>query len=131
MQKALLMVFLAMVSHGAADDWVLVALSNDGAIAAYADASTIAKTGYHVKIRNLFNYKRVHVADGKTYLSYMSEDEYDCSIGTTRTLSSTFYAKNMGEGEMVTLDNTADAKFQPFATDSLDSSLWEFACAKH
>ncbi|OIQ89743.1 hypothetical protein GALL_283590 [mine drainage metagenome] len=131
MGKAVLMLLLALASGHAAADWRLVDISNDGTIAAYADPATISKSGYNVKIMTMFNYKRARVVDGKPYLSYQSLDEYDCSTGAMRSVSSTSYAKSMGEGEVVARDSTADASFQPFPNDSLASYMWEFACAKH
>lgn len=131
MRNLLLMALLAIAVPAGASDWVLVVVSTDGAIAVHADPASISRSGYSVKMASLLNYKKSHVMEGKPYLSYRSQDEYNCSIGSMRTLSTTFYAQGMGEGEVVGGENTPNAKFQPFAADSLDSSLWEFACATH
>lgn len=118
--------------------FVMVAVALDGAITAYADPSTIRKSGKKVKMWHLFDYKTaMALSTGKPYMSsqeqpYMSlqeQSEFDCKEEQSRRLYSTFYSGNMRRGEVVGVIETP-GNWSPVSPDSMNKALWKIACGK-
>lgn len=110
--------------------FVMVSVSLDHTIAAYADRSTIRKAGKKVKMWVLFDYKTaMPLSTGKPYLSFQEQREFDCKKEQLRGLYSTFYSENMRMGEAVGIIDTP-SNWSPVSPESMDEALWKFACGK-
>ena len=89
MKKLLLILMLAVVSSSTMAEWTkwdLVADWNDSPdMALYVGAATSHKGSNMVKMWYLWDFKFVHQAEGKKYLSVTSHEEYDCKRELSRT----------------------------------------------
>ncbi len=128
MRNAILLMMLAVVSGSAAAEWVEV--GGNELITSYADPTTIHSNGSMVKMWTLFDLKTARISSvGKPYLSSKSEDEFDCKKKRRRTLSFSWHAGNMGEGEIVASNANPD-EWAPVALRTVREALWKMACAK-
>ena len=95
----------------------------------YANPDTIRRKGARAKMWVLFDFRTAeHVAD-TTHLSFMTQDEYDCTEGRSRRLAGTFFSGNMGRGKVVYGNLTKD-KWKPVTPESIDQDLLKVACGK-
>jgi hypothetical protein len=126
MRKALLMGLLAVVSSGAAAEWVEIG-GNESANA-YADRATVEKAGNLVKMWDLLDFKVVQARPyGTPYRSQKTRQEYDCKDARARILDVLRYAENMGGGEEAHADSDSD-DWKPARPDSTLAMLRAFAC---
>lgn len=130
MHKLLIAALLAVFSTSAMGEWTIV--TGDDNTSAYADLSTIRKSGDKVKMWGLIDLKvaKTSKADGTRFLSSVSQNEYDCKEETSRVLSFNWYLKNMGVGEVVYSSGNAHAEFEPRPPGSIDNMLFKVACGK-
>ena len=75
MHKVILMMLLAVVSSSAMAKWVKV--SEDKLVAAYADPTTIRKSGNKVKMWVLWDYFTAQEVVSKPYMSARIQNECD------------------------------------------------------
>lgn len=127
MRKAILMVFLAVVSSSAAAK--LVEIGSDETITIYADPTTIRKVGNKVIMWEVGDFKTANKSGGKSFVSMKKQQEYDCKEKQIRTLHIILYSDNMGKGEVVhTVNKPRD--WEPVAPNSYGEFLWRTACGK-
>ena len=108
-------------------DWV----DGNGDFTAYADLSTIRKSGDKVKMWHLFDFKVAKTsAAGKLFLSSAGQDEYDCKEETSRVLTFNWYSKNMGAGEVVYNSGAAHGEPIPVSPGSMGNTFFKVACGK-
>src|ERR1700694_761304 len=104
MCKAILLLLLAFVSHGAAAEWVQVGANETNT--SYADPATIGKEGAIVKMWDLRDFKTVQARPyGMPYLSQKMRREYDCTEQRARTIELLHYSENMGQGDITHSDS--------------------------
>ena len=129
MMKRLLMgLMLLMTATAASAEWILVG-DNDEFIQ-YVDRTTIRRNGNLVKIWGLRDFKTVQkAADGQSYLSSKTQEEYDCKEEKVRMLAFTVYDGKMGNGKVV--ESVYDAtRWIPIAPESIGEAKWKKACGK-
>jgi hypothetical protein len=129
MRKAISLMLLAVVSSGAAAEWVVVGSSENSTTTIYADPATIHRKGDMVKMWSLVDYKTPQGSAPKPYMSMRSQDEYDCKDERARGLSLTRHAGNMARGKTVFTDSHRE-KWEPVPPNSVGEGLWKFACGK-
>lgn len=131
-QLALVLVLSAVFSGSAAAEWTLIgpsAGSEAKYFVAYADYTTIRKTGKKVKMWVLFNYPTAQPGPlGKTYLSQKSQEEYDCKEETEKTLYGVLLSGPMGTGEPVSTINGLGERPNPVVPSSVGEALWRAVC---
>lgn len=127
MRRAILMMLLAVVSTGAAADWVLVSGGAADDISAYADPATIRKTDGKVTMWTLTDYKAMQKTDGKTFMSVRSQNEYDCQDGQSRIFYANIHSKNMAGGEIIST-SIKPRDWEPIEPGSVGEALWKIAC---
>jgi len=127
MKKLLLTLLLAIVSSSAMAEWVEVG-SNDN-VTRYADPATIRKVGNKVTVWELVDFKTVQGSTGFQFNSAKVLTLCDCKEEQTRMLSASVHSENMGGGNVVMTHNKA-GKWAPAAPDSINMTLFEFACGK-
>jgi hypothetical protein len=127
MHKSLLAIFLVTASGSAMADWI--AVSHSEADTFYADAATIIKSTYKVKMQSLHDYKTAVKVAGVLLQSTVVQEEYDCLENRTRALFYSFYSKNMGKGRSVHTDSEPH-EWKPVRPGSIRETLWTFACKK-
>ena len=131
MRKVILMLLLSMVGNHARAEWVTIGENKILAFTAYADPNTEAaiKNGDKVKMWKMYDYKSVQEVSGYKFLSTKFQNEYDCKGAQSRILANTTYAINMGVGEAVFTQSDI-GNWQSVIPDSLDETMWKFACKK-
>jgi len=105
MKKLLLTLILTVVSSSAMAEWTKWALVvdwNDSPdIALYVGPATSHKSSSMVKMWHLWDFKFVHEAEGKKYLSETIHYEYDCKRELSRRHAHLAFSGNMGYGKVV------------------------------
>jgi hypothetical protein len=128
MRKVVLTMLLAVVTSGAAAEWVSVKRKETATY--YADPATIRNAGNVVKMWELHDFKTAQVADGiKPYMSTKAQSEYDCKREQRRTLSVSSYSGNMARGKVME-SATDPSEWDPVAPGSIGDLMWKFACGK-
>jgi hypothetical protein len=120
---------LAIVSNSAIADWVEIQVSANDKVTAYAKTDNIRKVGGKVKMWGLFDLKGSDEIFGKSYMSMIFQDEYDCKEYQLRNLALSFYSGNMGDGEVIDASSNS-GKWQPIAPGTLENALLKRACRK-
>ena len=126
----LLITLLVLSSAPAYAEWVLLGTTDDG-MTTYADPDTIHRKGDLVKMWALYDFKTIRAVEGKSYLSYKVQREYDCAEERIRYLAFTFFSGNMGSGKVVPTTSDEQQKSEPVQPDSIGLTLFKAACAKH
>ena len=132
MRKFIMLLLLAMVSSGAAAEWVAMgsADSGDTYFDIYVDP-TIHKSGNMVQMWVMFDFKTVQVDEyGRQYLSDKAQHQYDCKDERSRTLYFTLHSGNMGHGNVVYLGDGIRNNWIPISSDSISEGNWKIACGK-
>ena len=125
----MLLITLLVLSHGPVyAEWAWVDRNMHG-MSAYADPDTIDRKGDLVKMWVLFDYKTVLTVAGKSYGSNRVQDQYDCADQRSRMLSLTWFAGNMGTGDIRFHDDEGH-KWRPVPPGSIIEALRNFACSK-
>ena len=127
--KLLIAALLAVFSTSVMAKWTEVGGSDTST--AYADFSTIRKSGDKVKMWNLMDFKVTQTGgNGERYLSDAGQYEYDCKEETSRSLIFIWYSKNMGAGDVVWQSGNTHAEFQPIPPGSTGGTFFKLACGK-
>ncbi len=128
MKKFVLILILVMVSNYAVADWINSS-SNDRSVT-YIDTN-IQKTGNTSNVFVLFDYKKIQESSvsGRKYLSEKSHWEIDCSAMRARTVSFTWYAGQMGNGDIVySSDKPRAWDSSPSAAGSIGEGISNIVC---
>ena len=129
--RFIMMMVLAIVSSGAAAEWVKVDSStNSGGFETYADPATISRSGNMAKMWRLSNFKTLQTWNNNSYFSDKTQNEYDCKDKQYRALYFTLYAGNMGGGNTVYSNDGVPTTWRPIPTNSVSETLWKLACGK-
>jgi len=129
MTRLLLILLLFLSSGPAYAEWMWIDDKAKDGMTTYANPDSIRRKGDLVKMEVLFDFRTAeHVAD-TTHLSFMTQDEYDCTEGRSRRLAGTFFSGNMGSGKVVYNNSTKD-KWKPVPPESVNHDLWKVACGK-
>ncbi len=129
--KKLLVIFALLLtfSSSAWAGWVVIG-GNDNFIS-YADPNTIRKNGSMVKMWILYDHVNAEVdeSSGKTYFSSKIQTEYDCQGERIRILAFSQHSGKMGGGNVI-YTRSDPLQWGPVAPDSINKSMWKFACGK-
>lgn len=102
MSRLLTLVVLLFLSTPAWTEWTQVGNAADAAFGTYVDLATIRKTGNTVKMWSLLDFKTAQrTADGHTYFSGKTQDEYDCDGKRSKSLSFSLHSGRMGRGRLL------------------------------
>jgi hypothetical protein len=124
--KKLIVFVLLWLSTSASAEWTYAGANED--LVAYADMTTIRKRGNMVKMWRLYDFKNAQgSSDGKSYLSSMSQYEYDCGGERHRILYVSWHSGRLGDGKVVNFSASSNT-WNPVTPGSIDQSLWNVAC---
>jgi len=131
MRKAILILLLAVVSNSVMAEWVMLGTNDSGTTTVYADPSTISKNGDMVKMWSMIDFeKAVKLSDGKQFLSWKTQYEFDCKIKQSRMLAVSMHSENMGGGEVTNSLDYESPKGEAVLADSNGEVLWNYACRR-
>ncbi len=130
MRKAVMLVLLTVMSTSAMAEWILVSGSEVDDITAYADpATTIHSPDNRAIMWTLVDYKTAQKANGKTFMSVKSQNEYDCKEERSRISYANVYLKNMAGGEIVST-SIKPHEWEQNEPGSVGEALWKIACKR-
>ena len=119
------MMLLAVMSHGAAAEWINA--GHNGDFTAYTDPATIYRSGNVVRMLSLIDHKAEITKSGKTYISIKAQHEFDCKKAQARILFSSVHSGNMGKDKIVE-SSYSPGIFEPVMPRSIVETLWKAAC---
>ena len=129
MTRLLLTILLFLSSGSAYAEWMWIDDKAKDGMTTYANPDTIRRKGARAKMWVLFDFRTAeHVAD-TTHLSFMTQDEYDCTEDRHRALASTSFSGNMGSGK-VRSSYSIKGKWEPVPPGTITQTLWKGACDK-
>ena len=125
-----LMTLLVISSGSAYAEWVAVISSeSSGGYTVYVDPSTIRHEEDGVEMWELYDHKTRGTKDGYSFLSFKKRNEYGCAEERLRTLATTYYSGNMGNGRLVS-SKPDQGKWIRVPPGSVGEALWKVACNK-
>jgi len=125
----LLLMLLILSSQPVYADWVLVSGDDEAGLKVYVDPTTLRRNGNLAKMWQLYNYKTVQTVAGDSLLSMKRFNEYDCTEERTRLLGYTWFAGNMGNGNVV-YSTMEQLPWEPVVPRTINRTLWKVACEK-
>ena len=126
--KLLVALVLSVASHNAMAKWAPVGSNKN--YTAYADLSTITKSGEMVKMWGLNDLKvPSETFNKKKFLSYKFQQEYECKGEKTRFLSLVKLSGAMGTGDVVYRAAGVDG-WAPVSNSGVGRAMWKAACNK-
>lgn len=127
MYRFLMMIPLTMASNCVLAEWLEVERSEIQTT--YAETAA-TRTGWSKKqIALLSDYKSPGRYDGRTFLSVLSQNEYNCKEKQSQIVSYALYAEHMGKGEVI-YSNSNTSKWKNVSPDSLEETLLKMVCEK-
>jgi hypothetical protein len=127
MRKVILMTLLAVTSNSAMAEWV--GLGSRDNYTVYADPATIQKTDNGIKMWWLGDFKTSASEGSEPHMSMKTRTEFDCKEERLRTLSFSWYSKNIAKGKVVNNNSDIDI-WVPNGTSPVGNVLRKFACRK-
>jgi hypothetical protein len=126
--KRLLFCVLLISCSASWAKWVYYSSSDDGTDFYYEDTSR-RKNGATVKMWGMFSGME-GTLEGKIYRSFKEFTEYDCGNEVTKRLALTFYADELGAGEVIFTHTYTENKWDHISPGSIGVSAWKLACSK-
>ena len=132
LKNSLIGLLLMAVSAGAMAEWTKIGggtNASSGDYDNYADLSTIRKSGNTAKMWVLRDYKKAQTAtNGKSYLSSMARQEYDCNEEKSSGLTIYAYSGNMKNGDIVDGVDTEENQWHSILPESTGATAFKVAC---
>ena len=110
MKKLILAIALTAVSPSVMAEWTLIAVNSDYGLNVYVDYATIRRNGDKVKMWRLYDYKTVQTGIRREWLSDITQQEFDCQNESSKILATSWYSRNMGNGEVENVKKERPAK---------------------
>ena len=123
--KLAALAMLMLTASGAQAQWTRVGSVDEADV--YADLWAARKQDNMVKMWSMFDHKTVQHWGDIEFLSYMSQEQYDCDERRQRTLYFSMYSENMGGGQRV-YSKSDPGKWGPMTPGSIIEKLWKIAC---
>ena len=128
--RLILITILVLLCSGPANaEWVEVTGNEQVDATVYANPDTIRRKEEIVEMWVLFDFKTIRTVEDHSYLSILSQEEYDCDGERNRTLTFAEFSGNRGDGKVV-FSNSDEEKWEPVEPGSIAQALWKLACDK-
>jgi hypothetical protein len=129
LRKVILLLLSIIVSGNAVAEWVAISTGDNETTSVYVDPSTKNKSGNRVKIWSMVDFRKaVKLSDGKQFLSWKTQYEFDCKIRQSRILAASMHSGNMGNGEVTNSLDFDTQKWEAVPLGSNGEVLWNDAC---
>lgn len=103
----------------------------DGTRTVYAGTSPLEKSGDKATIVAMVDLRKAStLSDGKEFLSWETQYEFDCKQRRSRIVAASMYSGNMGEGEVTDSIVYESPEWELIPKDSNGEMLWRLACGK-
>lgn len=128
MLKFTLFFLLTVSSTSALAGWSKVVSGKSDTV--YADPTSIINgIDGKVKMWQLLDYNSIQKSGDKTFMSLKRQTEFDCKKPQYRFIYTTYFSKNMGEGDLIAEDATS-TKWMPLPLITSAENLNKIACGK-
>ncbi|MBL79704.1 MAG: hypothetical protein CMH70_06705 [Nitrosomonadaceae bacterium] len=125
-----ILVFSVISTHSIAE-WNKVDTSNQIGLTAYADSSTIVKSGAKVEMWVLYDYKTAQKSARKPFLSIRGQWRYDCKEIKEQPVYEILLSENMGRGEVIGKTIYDESmKWLSIVPNSVGMAFWKLACRR-
>lgn len=118
--------FSIMIGGPAYAGWEPIAVSETG-ITVYIDRATIQRERYFVTMSVLHDYQAPEHLSSGSFLSFTSEEQYDCGEVRSRIIGAVVFTDHMGNGTVL-YSGTGDDTWQAVTPTSINRALWDAAC---
>ena len=118
--------FSIMIGGPAYAGWEPIAVSETG-MTVYIDRGTIQRERYVVTMSVLHDYQAPEHLSSGSFLSFTSEEQYDCGEVRSRIIGAVVFTDHMGNGTVL-YSGTGDNTWQVVTPMSINHALWEAAC---
>ena len=118
--------FLTIITGPAYAGWEAIAVSEIG-MTVYIDRTTIQRDRYLVTMSVLNDYQAPEKLSSGSFLSFTSQQQYDCGEARSRIMATVVFTDHMGHGTVL-YSGTGDDTWQPVTPMSINHALWEAAC---
>jgi hypothetical protein len=82
-----------------------------------------------VKMWSMIDFKKaVKLSDGKQFLSWKTQYEFDCKIKQSRIVAASMHSGNMGSGEVTNSLDFDSQKWEAVPAGSNGEDLWNYVC---
>lgn len=90
-------------SNARTSGWVKVTTidDEDGHATVYANPASIIANGNVTQLTSLFDLVSANTLNGKRFLSFIMQSEYDCKLRLNRVMNAVFFSGNMGAGQVI------------------------------
>lgn len=106
-------------------------VAEDGTRTVYASPAPLERKGDRVTIVSLVDLgKPSRLGEGKEFLSWETQYEFDCSKKQSRIVAASMYAGGMGEGEVTDSIVYESPEWEAVPKGSNGEQLWKLACGK-
>lgn len=113
----------------ATKQWVLLGTSAaNGGMDVYVARSAIRRSGDSAQMWDLWDFKTIHMFEGKPFLSTRNHYEYDCAGTRRRMLSTVGFSGHIGQGAVVGSGSSTLA-WEPIPPGGPIRDYWKIACA--
>lgn len=129
-KKLLFTLFAVFISNSTVAEWDYVGETETKEATVYVDYATIRKKGNMVKMWFMFDYKHEQGPQGFKFLSTRKQGEFDCDEELFRNLFGSVHSGNMGDGQILHIENNPSLGWQPVAPESVVKVLWVLACGE-
>ncbi len=103
----------------------------DGARTVYASSAPLERNGDKVTIVSLVDLRKAsRLSDGKEFLSWETQYEFDCKERRSRIVAASMYSGHMGAGEVTSSIAYEVPEWEVISKGSNGEALWEHACGK-
>jgi hypothetical protein len=103
----------------------------DDARTVYASSSPLEKSGDKVTIVSMVDLRKAStLSDGKEFLSWETQYEFDCKNRQSRIIAASMYSGNMGAGEVTGSIVYESPEWGNIPKGSNGEALWKLACRK-
>ena len=131
MFKSILILLLTFVSGNTIAEWVLI--EDNGNQKAYADPTTLHKIERDDRaiIWSMIDLnKATKLSDGKPFLSWKTQYEFDCKEKQSRILAASMHSGKMGSGEITNSLDFESPQWEKVTPESKGEVLLKIACEK-
>jgi hypothetical protein len=104
--------------------------AGSGGITVYVDPATVLRHGDLVKMLVLYDFRFVQAFKGKSYLSAIWQQQFDCAEHRSRHLSYKYHSGNKANGKVMAAGDDEQSEWSPVAPRSAAAILWDIGCSK-
>ena len=109
--------------------WTKVVEDKDRSV--YASSSPLEKSSDRATILSMADLKKAaSLSDGKQFLSWETQYEFDCKKRQSRIIAASMYSGNMGVGEITNSIEYESPDWEAIPAGSNGEILWKLACGK-